>query len=149
MKIQETAKEIYDVNLKNGFWKEGRAIGDQDRNFGEALMLVVSELGECVDAHRAGKRAQVESFTSAMCKTREVLREKSKLFSMPELVLELGENYKMAYKDYIKDSVEAELAGTFIRLMDICHGFGIPIEKFIRWELDYNKLREFKHGGAY
>jgi len=31
-----------------GFW-------DQERNVGEMLMLVVSELGEAIEAHRSGK----------------------------------------------------------------------------------------------
>lgn len=40
-------KEIHELAVSKGFW-------EAERNFGECLMLVVSELGETIEAHRHG-----------------------------------------------------------------------------------------------
>lgn len=37
--------EVHQLAVEKGFW-------DTPRNFGECLMLVVSELGEAIEAHR-------------------------------------------------------------------------------------------------
>lgn len=47
-----TPKDVHAVAREHGFW-------DRDRNFGEALMLVVSELGEAIEAKRHGNEAHV------------------------------------------------------------------------------------------
>jgi len=39
--------ECHNASRAKGFW-------DRERNVGEALMLVVSELGEAIEAHRTG-----------------------------------------------------------------------------------------------
>lgn len=147
MNIKETAKEIYEVNLSKGFWKEGRQIGDRDRNVGETLMLVVTELAEALEADRKGYRADEEAFDYHINFIRD--RHDHEGISKERKRVEYNEAYKGAYEDHIKDSWEAEIAGTFIRLMDLCHGYGIDIEKFIRLEVDYNKLRGQKHGKLY
>jgi len=40
-------RECHEASRAKGFW-------DRERNVGEALMLVVSELGEAIEAHRRG-----------------------------------------------------------------------------------------------
>lgn len=127
MDINKTAEEIYLVNQKNGFWAADRKIGDRDRNIGEALALLHSEISEALEADRKGRHADEDKF-------------------LPECA-DMG--YKYAYEHFIKDTFEAELAGTFIRLADIAHGFGVDLAKFVRLELDYNKLRAYKHGVKY
>src|SRR5690606_17972671 len=42
-----SANVIFQINKAKGFW-------DNERNIGELLMLVVSELGEAIEAHRKG-----------------------------------------------------------------------------------------------
>lgn len=43
--LNELANDIYETNKEKGFW-------DKERNVGEMLMLVNSELGEAMEAHR-------------------------------------------------------------------------------------------------
>ncbi len=43
--VTDWVRECHLVARKKGFW-------EQDRNVGEMLMLVVSELGEAIEAHR-------------------------------------------------------------------------------------------------
>ncbi|MEI2422137.1 hypothetical protein V6O07_17795, partial [Arthrospira platensis SPKY2] len=43
--LNESARIIHKNNKEKGFW-------DTEKNVGELLMLVVSELGEAMEAHR-------------------------------------------------------------------------------------------------
>ena len=45
MDIKETVESIHQDIKRQGFW-------DKERNVGESLMLIVSELGEAIEAHR-------------------------------------------------------------------------------------------------
>lgn len=45
-------KEVHQLAVEKGFW-------DTPRNFGECLMLVVSELGEAIEAHRENNPSHV------------------------------------------------------------------------------------------
>jgi NTP pyrophosphatase (non-canonical NTP hydrolase) len=47
MILNKLSKQIYEANKEKGFW-------DKERNVGELLMLVTSELGEAMEAHRKG-----------------------------------------------------------------------------------------------
>ena len=53
--LNELSEEIYQNNKEKGFW-------DKERNVGEMLMLVTSELGEAMEAHRKGRFANLESY---------------------------------------------------------------------------------------
>lgn len=43
--LSEMTKQCHDIAVSKGFW-------DKDRNIGEALMLIVTELAEAMEAHR-------------------------------------------------------------------------------------------------
>ena len=108
------AEEIYQNNKEKGFW-------DNERNVGEMLMLVTSELGEAMEAHRKGRFANLEAYE------------------------EFSENFE----DAIKDTFEDEIADSVIRLLDMCGGLGIDIDAHVRLKLEYNKTRERLHGKKY
>lgn len=113
--LNESAKIIHENNKAKGFW-------DQDRNVGEALMMVVSELGEAMDAHQKGRFASIAE----------------SIYMEPQV-----------FEARIKDTFEDELADTIIRLLDISAGLGIDIEKHINMKVAYNKTRERLHGKRY
>lgn len=54
--INEWVSECYEGSKNKGFW-------DNERNVGEMLMLIVSELGEAIEAHRTGKLGLEEKDT--------------------------------------------------------------------------------------
>lgn len=121
--LTELSKEIYEGNKRRGF-DAGK------ENVGQSLMLVVSELGEAIEAHRKGKFADMKSFNSR--------RE------------EFGYHFpKEAFKETIKDSFEDEIADAVIRLLDLSAGLNIDIEEHIQLKLKYNETREYKHGKNY
>lgn len=89
-------------------------------------MLIVSELGEAMEAHRKGHKAAHLDYES------DITRE-----------------YKEAFEEHIKDSFEDEIADAIIRLLDMCGGLGIDIGWHIKEKLRYNKTREMFHGKRY
>jgi len=91
--LNEWAKLCHRIAVEKGFW-------DEERNIGEALMLIVTELAEAMEAHRHQD----------------------------------DKNFK------------EELADTFIRLLDLCGGLNIDIEKEIYKKSTHNKTRPYKHG---
>ena len=118
--LNESAKKIHEINKEKGFW-------DKDRNTGELLMLVVSELGEALEAHRTGRFTDpgdiFDFFTSAYPSE--------------------------DFEERIKDTFEDEIADSIIRLLDLSAGLGIDIERHIRAKVIYNSRRERLHGKNY
>lgn len=52
--ISNLADLIHEINKQHGFWPE---VNPADRNFGEALALMHSELSEALEEHRSGRAA--------------------------------------------------------------------------------------------
>lgn len=77
---------------------------DPNKNIGELLMLIVSELGEALEAHRCGKFA-----------------DSSMLVIISDYIYEEDFNQAvMQFEDCIKSTFEDEIADVFIRLFDLC-----------------------------
>lgn len=115
-KMNELAKKVYLANQKKGFW-------DSERNVGEMLMLVTSELGEAMEAHRKGKFSNLQNFNE--------------------------NDFKNSFENEIKDSFEDEIGDAIIRLLDMCGGLNIDIERHIELKLKYNATRPKLHGKKY
>lgn len=99
-----------------------------DKNIGELLMLIVSELGEALEAHRKNNFTDIKLFEYCQ--------------------LNNGE-FSINFVDYIKDTFEDELADAVIRICDMCGYLGIDLEKHIELKMKYNATREYKHGKKY
>lgn len=92
MGINEMKERAYDIACKHGWYEQKRS------NIHE-LMLVVSELGEAVNADRNGKYANRERFESLL-----------KEYHVP---------LSYAFNQCIKDTVEDELADAAIRILSM------------------------------
>lgn len=119
--INLSAQTIYQNNKAKGFW-------DKERNVGEMLMLVTSELGEAMEAHRKGRFAKLQEAQD---------------------IIAGGGDFKIAFDKHIKDTFEDEIADAIIRLLDMSAGLGIDIEKHIQAKVQYNKSRAKLHGKNY
>ena len=122
-----TIKELQDNAYKNACEK---GFHDKETNLGESLMLVVSELGEALEAdrydHYAGKHP-IELFNSM-----KVDKDQVELFEL-----------------FIKDTVEDELADAVIRIADLCGALDIDLEAHIKLKMAYNSTRRALHGKRY
>jgi NTP pyrophosphatase (non-canonical NTP hydrolase) len=121
--INILAANIHLVNKEKGFW-------DEKRNVGEMLMLVTSELGEAMEAHRKGKYSDWIGYQEAMEGTAPMTEQE-------------------AFEHCIKDSFEDEIADAVIRLLDLAAGLNINLEKQMEAKLAYNRTRERFHGKEY
>jgi len=159
MTITELVKESHGNALKKGFydcpecrgkgsWLTLTPLGDMDecsycdatginqnKNIGELLMLVTSELGEALEAHRKGRRADFNRY-NANCEFGSDITPKE-------------ERQIISFKDHIKDTFEDELSDAVIRIADMCGYLGIDLEKHIELKMKYNATREYKHGKRY
>ena len=106
---------------EKGFW-------DKERNVGETMALITSELSEALSAHQKGRFANLEAF---------------------EKDIESGRDFIEAFREHIKDSYEDEYADAFIRLFDAVGGYGIPISKYIEYKMEFNLSRERHNGKRY
>lgn len=124
--LNQSAQLIHQEAKRKGFW-------NGERNKGELLMLVVSELGEALEADRKKKYAEpVDRFNWF---NDWELKEKS--FD------------RLNFQDYFKDTFEDEIADAIIRLLDLSAGLGIDIEWHIRNKFAYNQSRPKLHGKSY
>lgn len=131
--LNRLARSIHNANKLKGFDVTTASIG-------QTLMLVVSELAEALEADRNGKE---RGMLSVFERDLDCARLKTSDFE--------GDNENCAwlknrFETTIKDTFEDEIADTFIRLLDLCGGLGIDIEKHIELKLRYNATRSFKHG---
>lgn len=100
--LEDVSDEIHDTALEKGWW-------ENERNTGEALALMHSELSEALEADRAGNPPDDK---------------------IPEF-----------------SGMEAELADTMIRILDFAKGTDLDVIGAMLAKIDFNKGREYKHGG--
>ena len=106
---------------------------DEDIPIPTSLMLIVSELGEALEAHRAGKNANISAYNDYLC-----------LKGIESDMID-----KEMFEKFMKDTFEDELADSVIRIFDLCGKHNIDIENHIIYKLAYNRTREHKHGKNY
>jgi NTP pyrophosphatase (non-canonical NTP hydrolase) len=106
MNIKQLIKEAHDNAVQRGFYPKGEV-----RNIGELLMLIVSELGEALEAHRNNKFADWKAY--------EMLIDihNKKAWNRDDFKIENAQYY---FESKIKDTFEDEIADVFIRLFDLC-----------------------------
>ena len=91
------------------------------------LMLIVSELGEALEALRNNRQ----------CPQYDI-----------DVILNIEDNneFKRLYDDYIKGTFEEEIADVPIRLADMSKYMNIDLEKHIQAKMRYNSMRPKLHG---
>lgn len=134
--MKELQQKIHTWAIQKGHWDDIETILEQvttdDRDtvkgmvIAQKLALIHSEVTEILGGHRKDKWAKKKEY-------------------------ENDENWvpKISYEEYIKDSVEAEIAGTIIRLLDLAEYLGVDTQWYIDKEMEYNETRPYKHNKKY
>lgn len=118
--LTQWSKEIHEANKAKGFY-------DDEKNIGEMLALIHSEVSEALEAHRSG----------------EFFVNHEDLKSPPD------SQFRELFLFHIKDTFEDEVADILIRVLDLCGYLGIDIDFHVHAKLKYNATREYKHGKKY
>ena len=112
--LNELAAEIHVISQMKGFWPDG----DRERNPGEVLMLIVTEVAEAMEEIRDGYPVDLMRYTV---------------------------DFKGIQKPI---GVPSELADIIIRVLDASAAWGIDIDAAVREKTAYNAQRERLHGRA-
>ena len=120
--IAELSKEIHENARAKGFW-------DKERNLGEMLMLIVSEVSEAMEADRENR--YTETSISAI---NGWVHDK---------------DFVPNFKRTVKNTFEDELADVCIRVFDLAYSKGFDLQAHIEAKMRYNGKREHMHGKKY
>ena len=129
--INELAKQVHQNAKDHGFF-------DEERNIGEMLCLIHSEVSEALEADRKGKYCEINSIMLSG------LADKNYGASFCN-----DEAAKDHFEVYVKNTFQDELADIVIRVMDLAAFKNIDLEAHIKAKMRYNSLREYKHGKKY
>lgn len=136
--INELSKEIYE-NAKSKGFHEG------EKNIGEMLCLIHSEVSEALEADRKDKFTKNLDIKDGKSEDSKILMTAVEWSNSRED----NEDFKKEFQYYVKDTFEDELADVMIRVMDLAYHKRINLEEHIKAKMRYNSLREHKHGKKY
>jgi hypothetical protein len=122
----------------HGWWSDNA--GEYvERNMGEMIALMHSELSEALEAYRDGdnwRQLRYEYPTNVDgCPSTTVLYQPD--FTYQDGSTELGKPVGVA----------SEFADVIIRILDTCDTLGIPITEALLRKHNYNLTRPYRHGG--
>lgn len=120
--LNDLANAIYQRNVQKGFY-------EKEKNTGEMLCLIHSEISEALEADRKGRYT-----TSHMDAVNGWVKDT---------------DFIEFYNEKVKGTFEEEMADIFIRLLDMCAFRKIDIEKHVVAKMRYNLHREKYHGKKY
>lgn len=121
--INELAKQIHENARSKGFF-------DTEKNIGEMLCLIHSEVSEALEADRKDRHSHHVGAQSVNG-------------------WDDNEVFKREFTAEVKDTFADELADVMIRVMDLAAFKGIDLEQHIKAKMRFNSLREHKHGKKY
>lgn len=133
MNIQQWQDKVHEAAKERGWWAP---LEDDPANMtsdilASKLMLIVSELSEALEEIRNGKPDLY--FANPLVTS--------------EMISDVEEAVRYAAKGHKPEGVVIELADAVIRIMDLCGFMGWSLSHALWIKSEYNKTREFRHGG--
>lgn len=137
--IKEWMKKIHQTAVEHGWWDNDVICfncSTNERNFGEQIGLMHSELSEALEEYRNGRPLDYLYFSDYGDESEVDIN----------LVCD-KDNFGNLASVCKLEGVGAEFADTIIRILDTCEKYGIDIEKAIEMKMAYNENRPYRHGG--
>jgi len=126
--INELGNKIHQNNIDKGFYED-------EKNIGEMLCLIHSEVSEALEADRKNHYADSKYMKEMIA---DMYTWENSTFS-----------FTTNFEDKIKNTFEDELADIMIRVMDLANFKGIDLEFHIEQKMEYNSRRQYRHGKKY
>lgn len=169
MDYKKLSEKVHQNAFSKGFWKT-------DSNQDEKFMLILTELGEAVEAHRKEKWARKKDFVSAnaypcafvqafekyMKDTVEdeladvvircldyLRRYRGEEWQIEEVKFEWAANFAENILKLIRDNMNYEVEYIISYVDSLAKEYNINLEYHISWKMKYNAQREKLHGKAY
>jgi NTP pyrophosphatase (non-canonical NTP hydrolase) len=116
---------VHQTAVAHGWWESG------DRNMGEMIALMHSELSEALESHRSSELPLWYSHAGLFG------AEQAMAMNDAEHNGRLGK----------PEGIASEFADCIIRIADTCHQAGIPLVEALVRKHAYNISRPYRHGG--
>lgn len=129
--LNELSKQVHENAKSKGFF-------DSEKNIGEMLCLIHSEVSEALEADRKNHYTELPNI--------QLKGMADKNFGH---TYHYDDIFKLGFEEDVKNTFEDELADVVIRVLDLCAFKGIDIESHIKAKMRYNAMREHKHGKKY
>lgn len=141
--LDDLARRIHAAQVAKGFWPSKTENYGEERNFGEAIALITSELSEALDEHRSGRAL--------------VWFDEDHTTLRPDAEEDVLGNYPADAFASKPEGVAVELADAVIRTFDylgfladdLRDEFGLSIDELFELKSKYNATRPNKHGKKY
>jgi hypothetical protein len=120
MNIIQLIEESHSVSKEKGFW-------DEKRNNSETVLLIISNVGDIVKAHKKGRFANwIERDTSL-----SGIKNPNENETL---------DFNVSFEEYIKDTFEDEIANVMLRICDFLGGNKTDIFALHPWMREYSEL---------
>lgn len=132
MNLNEWARDIHTNAVEHGFW-------EPKMEFNTALMLIVGEIAEAMEEHRAGRPMVWHqcAWDGEPCNEDSVC---------DHLV---GDGCDVGDRLEKPEGIAVEMADALIRILDWFGSEGLDVEAIVKEKHEYNKTRPYKHGKRY
>jgi hypothetical protein len=142
MSLNQLRDKVGEINKANGFH-------EVPFNIGEKLMLITTELAECLEADRIGHHSDIPAYEKRLQELDGSMNPNLLEAGSPEEMNKRKEHFQAVFKKYIKEGVEAEVIDALIRIFDLCYLMKIDMDTLFDLITKNNSLREYKHGKKY
>lgn len=126
--IEQLQKRSHATAVEHGWWEDG------ERNMGEMIALMHSELSEALESHRNSEPVLWFKHANIPGADALVVYE---LNDQPDYNGELGK----------PEGIASEFADVLIRIADTCERLEIPLAEALIRKMAYNDTRPYRHGG--
>lgn len=132
MTFNAYAEEIHRIAVEHGFW-EG------DRNFGEQIALMHSELSEALEEHRSHR--PLVYFSGGI----EYVGREGQTETMNPSASSVDDKGNLRKPE----GVAVELVDCLIRILDTLEHLKVDVDDVVTTKMAYNASRPYKHNRAY